>query len=70
MKKKELARRLARALQLTHADAAACVDRLVRDIRQRTRNGRAAKVPGLGTFLPGAEVSFDDGAVRKDTTSR
>lgn len=70
MKKKELARRLARALQLTHADAADCVDRLVRDIRQRTRKGRTAKVPGLGTFLPGAEVSFDDASVRKDTTSR
>lgn len=70
MKKKELARRLARALQLTPADAADSVDVLVRDIRRRTRSGRSVKIPGLGTFRPGAEVSFDDGAPRKDATTR
>ena len=60
MNKKDLARRMARALQLSQADAADSVDRLVCEIRKQTRKGKGATIPGLGHFVPGRELSFRD----------
>jgi nucleoid DNA-binding protein len=52
MTKKNLARRVARALQITPAAAADEVDQLMLKIRGRMRNGQSATIPGLGTILP------------------
>jgi nucleoid DNA-binding protein len=52
MTKKNLALRVARALQITPAAAADQLDQLMSKIRERTRNGQPATIPGLGTILP------------------
>ena len=58
MKKAELARRLARQTHRSEAAAADEVDRVVHDILTRLRHGQEAHLPGLGTFVPGAEPGF------------
>lgn len=69
MKKKELARRVARELQLTPADAADRVDNLVNEIRRRTRKGQALTIPGLGAFLRDADGSFQGAAPKRKSKS-
>lgn len=69
MKNKELARRVARALQLSPGDAADSVNRVVAEIRKRTRKGQSATLPGLGRFLPGSKLSFENGKRGKGRTS-
>ncbi len=55
MKKKELARDLARETGVTRAEAADQVDRLVNDVLQKLRDGQPAVLPGLGRLRRDAE---------------
>ena len=58
MNKRELAARLARESRIPKAQAADQLDRLVRDILRRLRQGKPVSLPGLGTFLPGDKPGF------------
>ncbi len=60
MRKKELARELARKTGVTQAEAADQVDRLVNDILQKLRSGQPASLPGLGQFRrdPDGKIEF------------
>jgi nucleoid DNA-binding protein len=58
MKKAELTRRLARQTHCSQAAAADEVDRVVHDILARLRRGEEARLPGLGTFVPGSLPGF------------
>jgi len=58
MNKRELAARLARESRIPKAEAADQLDRLVRDILRRLRQGKPVSLPGLGTFVPGARPEF------------
>ena len=58
MKKNELAGRLARRTGLSRAAAADRLDGVVHDILTSLRQGHAAQLPGLGTFLPGHTPGF------------
>jgi integration host factor subunit alpha len=55
MKKVDIARRLARESGVSKAEAADRLDRVVHRILSSLRQGRTAKLPGLGTFAPGTE---------------
>ena len=46
--KQEIARRLAKELQVTPGAAADEVDRVVADILKKLRKGRDARLPGVG----------------------
>ncbi len=67
MKKPELTSKLARQTRRSKAAAADEVDRVVHDILSRLRRGQQARLPGLGTFLPGERPGFlfDDPGRRK-----
>jgi hypothetical protein len=54
----ELIQRLAEVSNVTPAQAADEVDRLLHKIRRRVRGGRTARLPGLGLFTPGPLVRF------------
>jgi nucleoid DNA-binding protein len=54
MKKPEIARQIARQSGLTDAEAADRLDVVVNDILANLRRGKAADLPGLGRFSPGA----------------
>ena len=58
MKKKQIAKRLAKRSGISSAQAADQLDRVVHEILSQLRGGRAAPLPGLGTFLPGAKWEF------------
>lgn len=58
MKKPELTRRLALQTHRSQAAAADELDRVVHDILARLRRGEQARLPGLGTFLPGPRPGF------------
>ncbi len=58
MKSTEFTKRLAKQSKLTQAAAADQLDRVVHEILQRVRKGKAASLPGLGTFSAGQEVHF------------
>ncbi len=58
MKKLDLTRKLARQARCSRAAAADERDRVVHEILSRLRRGDEAHLPGLGTFLPGAEPGF------------
>jgi nucleoid DNA-binding protein len=58
MKKPDLTTRLARQTRRSKGAAADVVDRLVHDILTRLRRGEQARLPGLGTFLPGERPGF------------
>ncbi len=59
MDKDDLARRLARQRRSSRAAAADEVDRVVHQILAKLRRGEQARLPGLGTFLPGQETRFE-----------
>jgi nucleoid DNA-binding protein len=63
MKKEQLARRLAKESGISTAAAADQLDGILSDILRRVRRGHSARLPGLGTFVPGArpEFHFDQG---------
>ncbi|MGD0014787.1 MAG: HU family DNA-binding protein [Bryobacteraceae bacterium] len=58
MNRDELAARLARQTGSSKAAAADEVDRVVSDILTRLRRGEKARLPGLGTFVPGGQPEF------------
>lgn len=58
MKKVNLARRLAKESHISTAAAADQLDRIVTDILKRIRKGKAASMPGLGTFRAGRGHDF------------
>jgi nucleoid DNA-binding protein len=58
MKKRQIARRLAKRSGISSAEAADQLDRVVHEILSHLRGGRAAPLPGLGTFLPGPKWNF------------
>ena len=59
MKKEQLARRLAKASGISPAAAADQLDGILSNILRRVRHGRSARLPGLGTFIPGPEPNFE-----------
>jgi nucleoid DNA-binding protein len=58
MKKKELARLLAKQSHITRAAAADQIDRVLHNILKRVRRGQSASLPGLGTFRPDRKSGF------------
>jgi nucleoid DNA-binding protein len=67
MKKEEIAKRMARSAGLSEAEAADRLDRVVREILDHLRRGRAARLPGMGQFKrgPDGEVAFERRKGRK-----
>jgi len=59
MDKDDLASRLARKTRSSKAAAADEVDRVVHQILAQLRRGERARLPGLGTFLPGQLPKFE-----------
>jgi nucleoid DNA-binding protein len=59
MDKDDLASRLARQTRSSKAAAADEVDRVVHQILAKLRRGEPARLPGLGTFLPGQRPGFE-----------
>jgi nucleoid DNA-binding protein len=51
MKKPDIARRMARGSGESTSQAADRLDRLVHDLLQDLRQGKEARLPGLGRFL-------------------
>ena len=58
MKKPQIAKRLAKRSGVSRAEAADQLDRVVNEILSHLRNGQAAPLPGLGTFVPGRIWEF------------
>lgn len=60
MKKPEMARRLARQVGVSNAEAADQLDQVVNQILKKLRKGQAAPFPGLGRFTLGPKgVQFE-----------
>ncbi len=55
MKKREIARQMARAAGVSEGEAADRLDAIVRDILAALRRGRGADLPGLGRFSSGPD---------------
>lgn len=53
MKKPEMAKRLARQVGVSNAEAADQLDHVVHQILKKLRQGQAAPFPGLGRFTLG-----------------
>jgi hypothetical protein len=66
MNKGELTTRLARQTHRSKAAAADEVDRVVHQILTRLRRGEKARLPGLGTFVPGAQPAFEFDSDRRE----
>ena len=58
MNKAELATKLAKQTHLSEAEAADQLDRVVHEIVLNLRNGKPARLPGLGSFRPGDKWKF------------
>ncbi len=58
MKKEQLAKRLAKESGISTAAAADQLDGILSGILRRVRQGHSARLPGLGTFLPGPKTEF------------
>ena len=60
MKKPDIAKRPARRTSLTKAESADRLDGVVQQILADLRQGKEAKLPGLGKFThgPGGQLSF------------
>jgi nucleoid DNA-binding protein len=73
MKKEQLAKRLAEESGISTAAAADQLDGILSGILRRVRQGHSARLPGLGTFLPGPKAQFHleqclpPGAIRSKT---
>ena len=55
MKKPEIARRMARQSGVTRGEAADRLDHVVREILGGLRQGKPARLPGLGSFRTGPD---------------
>jgi nucleoid DNA-binding protein len=60
MKKSDIAKRMARQANVSEAEAADRLDRVVHQILASLKAGKQAPLPGLGIFLPhrNGSVSF------------
>ncbi len=58
MEKKDLTAQLAAENNMTAAEAADELDRIMHQIMRRLRRGQAASLPGLGKFSPGQTAPF------------
>lgn len=58
MRRTELTHRMARRAQVTPAEAADQLDRMIHQILVSLRKGEPAKLPGLGVFRPGEGGAF------------
>ena len=58
MKKSDLAREIARRNGVSTADAADRLDYAVSRIIRALKSGQEARLPGLGTILPGRRWTF------------
>ena len=58
MKREQLAKRLAKESGISTAAAADQLDGILSGILRRVRQGHSARLPGLGTFLPGVRPEF------------
>lgn len=59
MRKRDLIRRLAQEAHLTPAVAADQIDSVVTQLLLRLKQGKPAEIPGFGTLLPGADITFE-----------
>jgi len=69
MKKREIAKRIARQSKTSVGQAADSIDRVVQQIIADLRRGRESNVPGLGRFTvePNGNLAFDrEGTRRRD----
>jgi nucleoid DNA-binding protein len=65
MKKPEVAKRLARQVGVSNAEAADQLDHVVNQILKKLRKGQAAPFPGLGRFTLGPKgVRFEKEKLR------
>jgi nucleoid DNA-binding protein len=55
MKKPDIAKRMARRTGVSEAEAADCLDRVVHQILSNLRQGRDARLSGLGIFRHGPD---------------
>ena len=55
MKKPEIATKMARQSGGTRGEAADRLDRMVQEILDGVRQGKETRLPGLGSFRPGAD---------------
>ena len=55
MKKPEIAKIMARQSGGTEGEAADRLDRIVQEILDGLRRGQSTRLPGLGSFRPGAD---------------
>ena len=58
MRKQEIAKRIARQSQVSQAEAADHLDRIVYQILSNLRKGKATPLPGLGKFIQSADGSI------------
>jgi nucleoid DNA-binding protein len=58
MRKKELAREIARGSGITPGDAADQLDKAVTEIVNALRKGQRARLPGIGVLSPGKPWTF------------
>lgn len=68
MKKREIARQLARNTGITRGEAADAIDRMVNDILTKLRSGEPANVPGFGRFATNAagQIEFKPSPARSN----
>jgi nucleoid DNA-binding protein len=59
MRKKDLAREVARKTGVTRGEAADQVDRVVNTILHKLRSGESAKLPGFGQFRNGPDGKIE-----------
>jgi len=61
MRKPEIARSMARQSKTSVSQAADCLDRMVYDLVHRLRQGKEARLPGVGTFTYSADgrIAFE-----------
>jgi nucleoid DNA-binding protein len=58
MKKEQIVKRLANRTGISTAAAADQLDGILSGVLRRVRHGHSARLPGLGTFLPGSKPEF------------
>jgi nucleoid DNA-binding protein len=66
---KRIVRHMAIETHSVPAKAADQLDEVLHNVLQRLRDGKPARLPGFGRFLPGPEVKFEL-EQRNDTTKK
>ena len=70
MKKRDLAKRIARTSKISKATAADRIDSVVHKILQNLRSGQKASLPGLGTLTPGPKPRFLEETTGKESKKK